>query len=376
MRHFQNRVVCVYQWYTKETVQQTHGEAPTRTQSCCHGLKFEPDKHVLPSQYPFESILKKTVRNPCFFAFDFEAICKKHFAKNQCIISKHKPVAYVLKYVDYHGSSDDYSTEYVGPNAHEAFVDYVVAIHDDLKAHVTKLFWKTYGNEINALKETQCTCTPMYRHRAECPKKSGTIERAQRCGFKQCCSIRESHSQWYNEVVEDMHQVRYQFAKQTKQDVSVGIINIVKAYLPKPKRCKWVSTVDSLRKQYIKVPLYGFNSPNYDMTFVVKAMGKSKTVSLSNVISKASGFMSLGFGIYRFLDVWLLGNPNLSLEKAGKQWGVKTTKGHFPYAWFDSIDKLQHKNLPSREHWFNALITKKCRREITRLLSLNTRRKA
>ena len=53
----------------------------------------------------------------------------------------------------------------------------------------------------------------------------------------------------------------------------------------------------------------------------------------------------------KFLDITNYLAAGTSLEKFYKSYSVSTPKGFFPYAWFDSLEKLDAIQLPSREEF-------------------------
>ena len=54
--------------------------------------------------------------------------------------------------------------------------------------------------------------------------------------------------------------------------------------------------------------------------------------------------MSISLGNYKFLDARNHVPPDINLSKFAKMWGVREIeKELFPYEWFDSPTKLEHK---------------------------------
>ena len=107
-----------------------------------------------------------------------------------------------------------------------------------------------------------------------------------------------------------------------------------------------------LKEQFMHVPIYGFKSGKYELTFVVKTLRRYNEPTLSNLSAKSSGYMKLDFGMFSCLGMWLLGPPDLSLDETGKPWGLEVEKDHFAYTWFDAQEKLKFEGLPERKHWY------------------------
>ena len=342
-----------YKRYKQHMEKHRAGKDPNETE-----LKFDPEKLVQPRLSAFEEHLGIPMRHNCYFAYDFEALTTKYNddPKNQ-ITSKHEPIAFVLKFINYFDTAPEFEcgAEFCGEHPEVKFVEHLTDIHDKLKAYLTKQFWLSYGDRVNSLKDKLCSCTPRVHHRLTCKKKPGVVEPASRCGFVGCCKVRETHAKGWNSVAEDTSVVMDIMKEETKREVPFEVKSIIETYLPKNKKCAFQVALDALKRQFLNVPVYGFNSGRYDMTFVVKALGRTDHPKLSNVISKSAGFMKLDYGIYSFLDMWLLGTPDCSLEKAGKQWGVEVSKGYFPYSWFDNPAKLNYMGLPPREDWYNDM---------------------
>ncbi|PRP74536.1 hypothetical protein PROFUN_15668 [Planoprotostelium fungivorum] len=106
-------------------------------------------------------------------------------------------------------------------------------------------------------------------------------------------------------------------------------------------------------KEYLSIPIIGFNSGKYDLTFIITHMQK---YDISPPITKTNSYMKLEYGAYAFLDAHNYVPPTTNLEKFGIMWGVKDIqKDLFPYEWFDSLDKLSETSLPPIECFYNKL---------------------
>ena len=140
-------------------------------------------------------------------------------------------------------------------------------------------------------------------------------------------------------------------------------------------KCRYSQTLKSLISEATKIPILGFNSGKYDLTFVINAMrNRTGTVhrpssdatgllaqpqknklKLGKVIPKGSGYMSTEIGKYVFLDARMYVPPNVSLDKFGKMFKAKVEKGLFPYDWFDCLEKMNNTEFPPIEAFANKM---------------------
>jgi len=124
--------------------------------------------------------------------------------------------------------------------------------------------------------------------------------------------------------------------------------------------CKFQRTKINIIKDFCKIPILGFNSGKYDMTFIIQHM-INPLFPIGNIITKSKGYMKLGYKDYEFLDVHNYVPPNVNLNLFRKMWGVKDIeKGIFPYEWFDSKEKLNVPELPPIEAFHNRLKNEAC----------------
>lgn len=126
-------------------------------------------------------------------------------------------------------------------------------------------------------------------------------------------------------------------------------------------KCKYVMNRNLVIQDITKIPILGFNSGKYDMTFVVEHL---KKLEVDNLISKNNSYLKLSYGSYVFHDARNFVPPYINLDAFGKMWGVKDIeKEIFPYEWFDSVDKLNITALPPIEAFDNKLKNEKCKPE-------------
>ena len=111
------------------------------------------------------------------------------------------------------------------------------------------------------------------------------------------------------------------------------------------------------------VPIYGFNSSNYDNHLFITRLAKK--VRLKVLTKTDENYISIDMGYAKALDMFRFFHP-LSLDAISKtlsneecitfnKCGLERRKGIFPYEWFDIIDKLSEKTLPPKEAFYSKL---------------------
>ena len=106
------------------------------------------------------------------------------------------------------------------------------------------------------------------------------------------------------------------------------------------------------------LPVFGFNSAKYDInllkSYLLPILVNERDVE-QTVIKKANQFVSLKFGDIKLLDIMNFLGGATSLDSFLKAYKTKETKGFFPYEWFDCPEKLNNKELPPYDSFFNIL---------------------
>ena len=74
-----------------------------------------------------------------------------------------------------------------------------------------------------------------------------------------------------------------------------------------------------------------------------------------NVAKKENSYMFLSTPNFKFLDIKSYLAPGLSYAAWCRAYGCELQKLAFPYEWFDSFDKLNHKGLVKYEEFFSSL---------------------
>ena len=109
------------------------------------------------------------------------------------------------------------------------------------------------------------------------------------------------------------------------------------------------------------VPMYAFNSSNYDNHLFITKL--TKKVRLKVLTKTDENYISIDMGYAKALDMFRFFHP-LSLDAISKtlsneecitlnKCGLERRKGIFPYEWFDIIDKLHETTLPPKEAFYS-----------------------
>ena len=121
------------------------------------------------------------------------------------------------------------------------------------------------------------------------------------------------------------------------------------AYLPDEVRNLWETWVN-------QVPVFGFNSGRYDINMIKEYFVKDLAeISNVNVAKKENSYMFLSLPIFKFLDIKSYLAPGLSYDAWCRAYGCELQKLAFPYEWFDSFDKLNHKGPVKYEEFYSSL---------------------
>ena len=122
-----------------------------------------------------------------------------------------------------------------------------------------------------------------------------------------------------------------------------------RAHLPKKVRNLWKTWVN-------QVPVFGFNSGRHDINMIKEYFVKNLAeISNVNVAKKENSYMFLSLPQFKFLDIKSYLGPGLSYAAWCRAYGTELQKLVFPYEWFDSFDKLNHKGPVKYEDFFSSL---------------------
>ena len=105
-----------------------------------------------------------------------------------------------------------------------------------------------------------------------------------------------------------------------------------------------------------QVPVFGFNSGRYDINMIKEYFVKNLAIiSDVNVAKKENSYMFLSTPNFKFLDIKNYLAPGLSYDAWCRAYGCELQKLAFPYEWFDSFDKLNHKGPVKYEEFYSSL---------------------
>ena len=117
-----------------------------------------------------------------------------------------------------------------------------------------------------------------------------------------------------------------------------------------------IKTQTQLDSWINKVPVFGFNSGRYDLNMIKKYfVGDLTEISDVNVAKKENSYMFLATGKFKFLDIKNYLAPGLSYDAWCRAYGCELQKLSFPYEWFDSFEKLNHKGPVKYEEFYSSL---------------------
>ena len=119
--------------------------------------------------------------------------------------------------------------------------------------------------------------------------------------------------------------------------------------LPRKVRNLWKTWVN-------QVPVFGFNSGRYDINMIKEYFVKNLAgISDVNVAKKENSYMFLSLPQFKFLDIKSYLAPGLSYDAWCRAYGCDLQKLTFPYEWFCSFDKLNHKGPVKYEEFYSSL---------------------
>ena len=127
------------------------------------------------------------------------------------------------------------------------------------------------------------------------------------------------------------------------------LINEARVRLPKETAKRYVNWVK-------QVPVFGFNSGRYDINMIKEYFVKNiAALSDVNVAKKDNSYMFLSTPNFKFLDIKNYLAPGLSYDAWCRAYGCELQKLAFPYEWFDSFNKLNHKGPVKYEEFSSSL---------------------
>ena len=149
--------------------------------------------------------------------------------------------------------------------------------------------------------------------------------------------------------VEDLKERQRKIAKEVDSLYPLPESDEDGTYLPDKVRNLWETWVK-------QVPVFGFNSGRYDINMIKEYFVKDLAeISNVNVAKKENSYMFLSLPNFKFLDIKNYLAPGLSYDAWCRAYGTELQKLVFPYEWFDSFEKLNHKGPVKYEDFFSSL---------------------
>ena len=114
---------------------------------------------------------------------------------------------------------------------------------------------------------------------------------------------------------------------------------------------------DHLWRSWVnQVPVFGFKLGRYDINMIKEYFVKNLAIiSDVNVDKKENSYMFLSTSNFKFLDIKNYLAPGLSYDAWCRAYGCELQKLAFPYEWFDSFEKLNHKGPLKYEEFYSSL---------------------
>ena len=178
------------------------------------------------------------------------------------------------------------------------------------------------------------------------------------------------YNKFYQEVVRHIFFMANEYTQTLPSCISESILKI-QEILEKERKSE-SSNLDVYRKtmlqkslfylkQVSKLRIYGYNSEKYDQPLILPGILSVLKLKPSDtdVITRGTGVMMLGLDIWDseviFVDAYNLSGGG-SLAKFAKMMGAETSKGVFPYEYFQSVTEMKDcKSFPKYEHFKSSL---------------------
>ena len=113
---------------------------------------------------------------------------------------------------------------------------------------------------------------------------------------------------------------------------------------------KWIKGIIRKLKKWLEFPIIGYNNSFYDVN-LCKYYDFISKFGASNCLKVGQKYKSLSNDKICILDqiFYCSGCPSLDVYLKRRQ--TKCIKGHFPYRWLTSYDKLNENELPSYKYF-------------------------
>ena len=252
----------------------------------------------------FKECLKKPLKHPIWFGFDFEALLVKMQDENQLIlenhqltseneskldknqktkyINHHQPISFVLK------SNTGEVYTYCGENVGEKFISILEKEENRLINELKNILFSKYEKEIRKYQKSTCKCK---FHHDDC-EFDKTRPKYLTQKIKELCKC--NNKKQHDCTCEYIKQ-RPQLIKELKEQKCK--CNLLSTHA---KDCKYKKNIKIIINEFCQIPILGFNSGKYDLTFLTKHMLNKE---ITNLITKSSSYLKLKYGNWMFLDV-------------------------------------------------------------------------
>jgi hypothetical protein len=120
----------------------------------------------------------------------------------------------------------------------------------------------------------------------------------------------------------------------------------------------WALLHEDFVEWIMQVPVLGFNSSNFDLNLIriwfVPFLFK-EGAKLNKPITRGNAYLTLSTDRFLFLDVMNYVAGGISYANLLKMFNVEEQKGHFPYEWFTSVEKLSEGLPPQKDFYAEKL---------------------
>ena len=126
------------------------------------------------------------------------------------------------------------------------------------------------------------------------------------------------------------------------------------------------SLKNTLDAYLAELPVVGFNSGSYDLNLIKSTIfqrlnesdaceSQSNRGPIKYIVKNGNHFKAIATATLKWLDITSYLAPGCSYAVYLKAFGVTEEKGHFPYEYLDSLDRLDETTLPPHEAFYSSL---------------------
>ncbi|XP_078359971.1 uncharacterized protein LOC144644372 [Oculina patagonica] len=168
----------------------------------------------------------------------------------------------------------------------------------------------------------------------------------------------EEDKSFIDDDEEEIGQEDHSFYRRINQELDLKTAKVGKEQEPylarhpghKKKKTKAQKLLEELDEHISELPVIGFNSGKYDINVLKEVLIPTlvQNQGIQFTIKKNQAYLALKSGKLKFLDVSNFLAAGSSYAGFLKAYDCSQEKGHFPYKWLDSLDKLDHPRLPEQ----------------------------